>query len=680
MYNLYMSLSNTLFFKRLYLFELIMKCLSVRCFCFDKKLLECRILLFGRRNVHTDNAKECLMKRDTQILILLIGILLVINNVCIAQNKNVHPPSTKNRIENIQGTLHVEKMAYCLFDTIGFRYGSEVLYKDYGHNAIAIEKIKLLTQQYKPQLTSRQGYLQIVSIIPESEKGNIAAINFSSIRGAVVRQWLRDNFQWLSENNFAFYILPDGNRNAVKVSFIDSAIEESYQNDIFFSLDKSYPEKVDYAVARYKRIPFLDGNMMFERTGMDFKIVDPALDPVQIKKIEGAVDEAIIVTIYYRWDKDNLDKTYLTNAQTLSQIDSLLHLKSADYIDSLSIVAYASPEGPPDYNKRLSQRRANTLKNYLLSTYPRLRQEQIITNAKGENWDGFRRMAEADSKLPMKEQVLAIVKNTNITDLQRQSQIAKLDGGRLYKNYILPNYYRYLRTGASLFVVYNAGMPVDINFEPINVTIVEPEPERAVLIDTDLAPMSIIKYPIAFRTNLLYDALGAINLGIEIPIKLHLSWIIDGAYSYWRSPKNLYALQTLEYGTEFRYWFGVSKKKKENNPDWAKPLKGGNVGVYGRYWQRYDAQWVDGVQGDGTWSAGITAGYAFPISKCLSFEASVGGGWLSTSEYRHYHQPEYDRNGKYHLMWQQTGRWSGLTLTKIRFSFVWLIESQKRGG
>lgn len=559
--------------------------------------------------------------------------------------------------------------------SIDFRYGSETLYAAYLNNKRVLEALKSDVINSRSPISEHRQHIRIVSIIPKSEKGNIAAINFASIRGAVVRKWIRDNFSWLSESDFSFYISADRDRNAVEVSIIDSPIEDKHKSDIFFSLDKGYPEKVDYAVARYKRIPFLDGSEMFERTGMDFKIIDPALDPTITKTAETENDEQIIVTIYYRWDKDNLDKTYITNAQTLSQVDSLLHLKSADYIDSLRIVAYASPEGPPDYNKRLSQRRANTLKNYLLSTYPRLREEQIVTVARGENWDGFRRMAQADPNLPMKEQVLSIINNPSITDLQRQSQIAKLDGGRLYKNYILPNYYRYLRTGASLFLVYK---PVTPDFEPIEVVITEPEPEPILIIKPK--PIPVTKYPLALRTNLLYDAIGAINLGIEIPIKEHWSLIIDGAYSYWRSPKNLYALQTLEYGMEARYWFGVSESRKAKNSNWAKPLKGWNVGVYGRYWQRYDAQWIDGYQGDDTWSAGLTAGYAFPIGKQLAFEASIGAGWISTSEYRHYHQPEYDENGKYHLMWQETGIWSGLSITKVRFSLVWLIEFRKKGG
>lgn len=417
-------------------------------------------------------------------------------------------------------------------------------------------------------------------------------------------------------------------------------------------------------------------------TTKDFR--DPALGTTVTTKLKGGADEKIYITIYYRWDKENLDSTYLTNSATLHQIDSLLHLKSAKYIDSLRIVAFASPEGPPDYNKRLSQRRANTLKNYLLTTYPKFKDEQIITLARGENWDGFRRMAEADSNLPMKEQVLSIINDKTISDLQRQAEIARLDGGRLYKNYILPNYYRYLRNGASLFVIYNSAMPADIDFKPAPLTITEPvlvdfiQPKPGPVYDT------ILRSLLAIRTNLLYDAVGALNIGIEVPFGQYKNWsmIADFAYAYWRSAKNLYALQTLEYGTELRYWFPVSAARKERNPHWTQPLKGFYIGMYGRYWHRYDVQFVDGYQGDGSWSAGLTIGYTVPLDRSLSIDLGIGAGWFSTSQYRHYHQPEYDEKGNYHLMWQETGSWGGLALTKVRVALVWLIQTKRitKGG
>lgn len=561
---------------------------------------------------------------------------------------------------------------------IHFRHGSETLYGALNDNKASLASIHSIIAEKRPQIEDGSGHIRLTALMPSDQRGNLAALNLASIRASVIRTYLKNNHPSLSDIHFTFLIDPNGKENAIRVEFVPGVVSDATQSDIWYSLSRNHPEKIEYAMSHYKRIPFSDGSELFEATGMDFDVTDPILDKTVTTKIVGMTDEKVSVTIYYRWDKDNLDKTYLNNAETLVKIDSLLTSEESQYIDSLVVVAYASPEGIPAYNHALSQRRANTIKQYILENYPQYKYDQIITIARGENWEGFRRMAVGDPNLPMKEQVLAIIDNPNLDDVQRQSMITRLDGGRLYKNYILPNYYRYLRLGASLFVIYTPGTPVEIDFEPIHVEISEP-----IFIPSVIEPIITIdtvrSYPIALRTNLLYDALGALNIGIELPYGRGKNWsfIADIAYAYWRSPKNLYALQTLEYGLENRYWFGVSQKKRDRKANWAQPLKGFYVGIYGKYWQRYDAQWIDGVQGDVSWSAGLTAGYTIPLSNSLSFDFGIGAGWVSTSEYRHYHQPEYDENGQYHLMWQETGRWSGLSLTKVRFALVWLIQTTK---
>ncbi len=194
------------------------------------------------------------------------------------------------------------------------------------------------------------------------------------------------------------------------------------------------------------------------------------------------------------------------------------------------------------------------------------------------------------------------------------------------------------------------------------------------------SPSSGVRYPVALKTNLLYDMVGAANLGVEIPIGERWSVVGDAAFSYWRAPNHLYALQTLEYGFSGRYWLNIaSESRRQKNPEWRKPLRGLVFGIYGRYWQRYDVQLRDGCQGDASWSVGLTAGYAFPIARNLSLEAGIGAGYFSTSEYRTYDRPLYDDQGQYHLMWRETGKWSGIALTKVNLSLVWLIANRKGG-
>lgn len=385
--------------------------------------------------------------------------------------------------------------------------------------------------------------------------------------------------------------------------------------------------------------------------------------------------------LYFRVDKSYIDPTYMNNALMLERMNKIITEQNITHIDSLIISAYASPEAPSDYNKRLSQRRANAVRDYLLKQFPLLKSEIIYANGHGENWHGLRLQVEEDSQLPMKDEVLRII-DSNIDEDKRELRLKALQRGAVYR-YIYRNYYPSLRLGASLNVILAKTAPENLQpliFKPI----IRQFASRTVLPQIPLPvypikPKKVYRYPVAFRSNLLYDAVGALNIGIEVPYGKQKNWsaMADMAYSYWRSSKNLYALQTLEYGLENRYWFGVSQKRKESNPNWAQPLKGFYVGAYGSYWQRYDVQFIDGYQGDASWSAGFTAGYSIPLNRSLSFDFGIGAGWFSTSEYRHYHQPEYDAQGKYHLMWQQTGNWGGLSLTKLRLSLVWLIQTSK---
>lgn len=409
--------------------------------------------------------------------------------------------------------------------------------------------------------------------------------------------------------------------------------------------------------------------------------INQALPSVPIVNMTTIIPDFII---YFRLDKSKIDPSYMNNAAVLDQISHIVTERNLTYIDSLIISAYASPEAPSAYNKRLSERRANAVRDYFLKKFPLLKPDIVHAYGHGENWDRLRQLVVADSLLPQKNEVLRII-DSNLSQDQREVKLKALHGGAIYR-YIYKNFYPHLRLGTSLNVMLAQVAPEYLRSSIYGHTI-EPLTPHIEPLKIFLQPITIrsveykkiYNYPLAFKTNLLYDAVGALNIGIEVPFGKKKNWslIADVAYSYWRSTKNLYALQTLEYGLESRYWFGVKEELKIRKPNWAQPLKGFYMGIYGRYWQRYDVQFIDGYQGDGSWSAGITAGYVMPLNRSLSLDFGVGGGWFSTSQYRHYHQPEYDENGSGHLMWQQTGKWSGLMLTKVQVSLVWIIRTSK---
>lgn len=176
---------------------------------------------------------------------------------------------------------------------------------------------------------------------------------------------------------------------------------------------------------------------------------------------------------------------------------------------------------------------------------------------------------------------------------------------------------------------------------------------------------TITTYPLALRTNLLLCLLGGPNLAIEIPINQHLSVAGGFDFAYTRL-NNQYTLQTKQLTLEGRYWINPGKN----------PLTGWNIGIYGTYNDRFDLQWKDGWQGDGYWSAGLSAGYSIPIANCLNIDISVMGGYFYSPEMRRYTSPQ---NG--HLMWQETRyNVSRLMLTQIRVSIIWLLKKTKKAA
>lgn len=570
---------------------------------------------------------------------------------------------------------------------IEFSSGSDLLNNRYSNNSKEITVIKQLMTQYKDIIFTGNGHIRLVAPVGGDKKDDLATINLAALRAIAVRNFLRKDFRVFTNWNFTFYL--DDTRpynNTIEVLYMPYAIPASVSPVIYCTDKQSSLSTIKQTLSNYGQLPYLNTAPLFSdetttRAHFD-KINATATNPTDVEPTAGEPNpEKLLIAIHYRWDRDNLDSLYLSNPENLHLLDSVLNSINSMYIDTLTIVAYASPEGNPTYNKRLSERRAKTIKNYIISRYKTITPERIITEARGENWKGLRNFVINDSLLPSRSEVLKII-DSPLPSLQKQNSLTKLNGGATYYRYILPNYYRYLRNGASVLITYSPDLPQELPAIP------EPEIALFPVAKPMLTgapqpirePLPVVRYPIALKTNLLFDVVGAVNIGVEVPVKKHFSFIADFAYSYWRSPKNLYALQTLQGGVEGRYWFGVNEKKKQSNPEWAKPLRGWNIGAYGMYCSRYDVQWKEGYQGDGFWSSGVTAGYAMPIARNLSLEFSLAAGYIHTPEYRHYHRPEYDANGKYHLMWQETGSYGTFTLTKVRISLVWVIRTEKKGG
>lgn len=159
---------------------------------------------------------------------------------------------------------------------------------------------------------------------------------------------------------------------------------------------------------------------------------------------------------------------------------------------------------------------------------------------------------------------------------------------------------------------------------------------------------------LAVKTNLLYDAALLPNLELEWRINNHWSLALEGGVAWWGkySGKKSYRLAMLS--PEVKRWF-------LNRGPWH----GLYVGLFGGA-GLYDFEKPSkGYRGEGV-MGGLSVGYMWPVSRCLSLEAAIGGGYLYT-RYK-----EYTPIGDHHV-YQRTKNLNYFGPLKVKFSLVWRL-------
>ncbi len=376
--------------------------------------------------------------------------------------------------------------------------------------------------------------------------------------------------------------------------------------------------------------------------------------------------------IHFRWDKSRLDTMYLGNNRVFSQMDKHIDSIGVAKIDSVVIVSQSSPEGPLRYNHNLSKRRAATMRSYMEHRHPELKKRLTIF-PDGESWEQLRQYVIGDTKLKdaSKERFLRIMDDNSVPIEVKKRRISK---DEVYR-YIYATYYPVIRN-SRIQIVYQTTreqyLPLaepkvnldahkltfaDKGFEPL------PPPTKQLYIRDTLV--------FAFKTNLLYDAITALNFEMELPIGNHWSIAVEDVFPWWEKG-NKYCLQMWEMGAEARYWFS-------NNKYYVNKLRGHFLGAYAMS-SRFDFQhdWDICYQGE-YWSVGLTYGYSLKLTRHLNMEFSISAGWLSSS-YRHYYPAD-----DYSLLWRdksKMGRIGYFGPTKLKIALVWpmRIPYKKKGG
>lgn len=368
--------------------------------------------------------------------------------------------------------------------------------------------------------------------------------------------------------------------------------------------------------------------------------------------------------IHYRVNATSVDENFMDNK---AQIHKIKHyLVNSPRVDSITIYAWSSPDGLYSKNKTLSRKRANSAKKLLLQHSPdsaKLNSGKIKISPIAENWDGLIELVEKGYDRKDREKVLTILNDGKMGSDRKKRELKKLDNGRTWK-YLADNYLPQLR--AATWVCVWAEVIQDM---PEVAAVVQ---DRPVQQDCGIVPLPPYDYRpklpqeewrtvAAVKTNLLYDAVTAVNFAVEVPIGERWSIVAEDVFPWWSwGPNhNKYAFQMVEIGIEPRYWF----YKKED----ADVLEGHFVGVYGMS-AKYDFQWDRSLCYQGEyWSTGVTYGYSLPVKEWLKLEFSASVGFMR-SNYRHYQpSPEYEN---LYLDEYRVGVLSYFGPTKVNVSMV----------
>lgn len=147
----------------------------------------------------------------------------------------------------------------------------------------------------------------------------------------------------------------------------------------------------------------------------------------------------------YPLDQYALLRQYKNNEVEFDKVDKVIREVQANKdltITEFMIEGFASPEGGFEYNRLLSERRANSFAEYLRTKHQVERSRIKNVKGAGEDWTGLRQAVEK-SNLPDKQAILRIIDEVTPPDA-RDTELRKLSGGNSYLT-LVNTFYPHLR-------------------------------------------------------------------------------------------------------------------------------------------------------------------------------------------------------------------------------------------
>ncbi len=354
---------------------------------------------------------------------------------------------------------------------------------------------------------------------------------------------------------------------------------------------------------------------------------------------------------------------------------------SADYyrLRNIKVIGSASPEGSVKINRTLSQKRANSIFNYIGERIPL---DYSLTKFEflGRDWKGLYNMVHSDSAVPYRQEVLAILESVNgldtVTSFESDKTLNKLKSlhnGVPYR-YLYYHLFPSLRN-SKLFVEYDFLQPTHEIVDSLPETPQIVVTDSILLIEDEFIPQPIIpagsarSFYMGLKTNLLSDALLLPNIGVEFYLGKNWSVVGNWTYGWWDKNKTHWYWRGYGGDIAVRKWFGHAAEEK--------PLTGHHLGVYGGV-LTYDFEaggkgYMGGRPGHNLWNrclftAGVEYGYSLPIARHFNLDFTLGIGYIGGKIVKY--KPQGDK-----YIWESTRNFKGVLPTKAEISLVWLIGS-----
>ena len=328
--------------------------------------------------------------------------------------------------------------------------------------------------------------------------------------------------------------------------------------------------------------------------------------------------------IHYRFDRIDVDSSYMDNAAAIDTIRFCL--THSVHIDSITVYAWASPEGGYPHNKWLSEKRAAAAKELLLALAAdttKLNAGKIKISPLAENWEGLLELVEQNYRRPNRERLLRILRAEGIGEETRKWRIRNLDDGYTW-NYLKRHYMKQLRSATWVCVWTSVGAIAPL--PELRDSLRSPQSDLGRKVEAVGRPVS--EFSFAVKTNLLADMVTAVNLGVEVPLGENFSVNAHFTFPWWTAGPygNKYALQMLDAEGELRWWFAKGEERFEGH---YVALQGSGG--------KFDLQWGRdiGCYQCYNWGVGLSYGYAMRLGKHLNMEFALTLGYLAI-DYQHY--------------------------------------------